>query len=109
MVVTLMMLYLQTNPHICNKAYNKVTLNKITLIWLPPVNDTVDAQQCTVYVCTMDSRCVVLIILESRDLQLHTSIAIDNYSPNSSLVNSYNAVQLSAWHTHAITLYHKRR
>lgn len=49
----------------------------------------------------MDSRYVILIILEIY-IQLYTSIAIDETptlltARNDGLVNSYNAVQLSAW------------
>ena len=85
---------------ICNKVYNEVTDFRQDLI------DLVASQQ--------HSRCLTAYCLRTyngqqvcrfhypKDLQLDTSIAIDETPTlltacNDDLVNSYNAVQLSAW------------
>ena len=91
----------KTDPHICNKVYNEVTDFKQDLIDL-------------VATCQRHSRCSTAYCLRThngqqvcrfhypKDLQLDTSIAIDETptlltARNDGLVNSYNAVQLSAW------------
>ena len=69
-------------------------------MWLSDVNVTVDAQQHTTYLHTCNGQ-QVCHFNYPKDLQLHTSIAIDETptlltARNDGLVNSYNAIQLSA-------------
>ena len=90
------------NPHICNKSYTEVTDFKQDLIDL--VATCQQHSQCsTAYCLHTRNRQQVCCFHYPKDLRHETTIVIDETptlltARNDGLLNSFNPVQLSAWH-----------